>query len=122
MVRKRRLRIYVAGAYDTVDQVKLFQNISRGLRASTELILAGFSPFCSWIDILYKILLKEGETLSRAELFEYVTAWLPVSDAVLVLPESEDSVGTKEEMRLARELGIPVFYTMEDLLAWAKTQ
>jgi hypothetical protein len=41
--------------------------------------------------------------------------WLQVSDALLVLPNSEDSKGTQAEVELARELGIPVYYDIVEL-------
>jgi len=43
-------------------------------------------------------------------------AWLDVSDAVLVLPKYRKSGGTNLEIARAKELGIPVFYSIEDII------
>jgi len=46
-------------------------------------------------------------------------AWLEACDAVIVVNEGwEESVGTVREIARARELGMPVFFSLEGLNSW----
>ena len=108
-------RVYVAGAYSSDKTMGVFNNMRRGMRASTEVFLAGFFPFCPWLDFHFILMLRENEELTIEQYYEYGIAWLEVSDAILVLPNSEHSRGTKLEMAKAMSLGIPVYYSLEEL-------
>ena len=110
------MRIYVAGSYSNPNVIEVFYNMRRGMRASSKLFQKEFSPFCPWSDFHF-ILSAETENpkFTLENFYRYSIDWLSVSEAVLVLPESENSVGTQNEIRLAKELGIPVYYTIEEL-------
>ncbi len=108
-------RVYVAGAYSSNNVLGVLDNMRRGMRASTEVFLAGFAPFCPWLDYHYTLMLREGEHLTVEDYYNYSKAWLEVSDAVLVLPNSENSKGTQAEIVRAKELHIPVFNTLEEV-------
>ena len=109
------MRVYVAGPYSADNVLTVLDNIRRGIRVSTEVLLAGHSPFCPWLDFLFQLLLKEGETLAVDDYYRYSLDWLKVSDAVLVLPEWQLSKGTLAELETANDLGIPIYYTLKDL-------
>jgi hypothetical protein len=87
----------------------------RGMRASVEVLLAGDAPFVPWHDYHFQLMLREGESLSVEDYYRYSMAWLEVSEALLVLPNSEHSKGTQAEIKRAEELGIPVFYSLGEL-------
>lgn len=108
-------RIYVAGPYSASNIVKVLDNIREGMRESLEVLLAGYSPFVPWFDFHFQLMLRENETLSVEDYYEYSIAWLDVSDAMLVLPGYETSKGTLKEIERANELSIPIFYSLEDL-------
>jgi hypothetical protein len=108
-------RIYVAGAYSDDNVISIFSNMRVGIRASTEVLLAGYAPYCPWLDYHYNLMLRGGETLSVMNFYNYSMSWLEVSDAILVLPNSENSVGTQNEIERAKELEIPIFYSLSDL-------
>lgn len=108
------MRVYVAGAYSADNVLSVLDNIRNGMRAGTELFLMGFSPFVPWFDFHFQLMLREGETLTVQDYYRYSMEWLDVSGAVLVLPNSENSKGTQAEIKRAGELGIPVFYSLED--------
>ena len=91
-------RVYVAGAYSADNVMDVLHNMRRGMRASTEVFLAGFAPFCPWLDYHYTLMLKEGERLTVNDYYECGLAWVEASDAVLVLPNSDESVGTQKEI------------------------
>ena len=108
-------RIYVAGAYSSNNVIGVLDNIRIGLRASVEVFLAGYSPFVPWFDFLFQLMLRPGETLTVQDYYRYSMAWLEVAHAVLVVPGWENSKGTIAEINRAKELNIPIFYSMEDM-------
>jgi len=111
------LKIYVAGAYSANDILTVLDNMRRGMRAATEVLLAGYSPFVPFFDYHFQLMLREGETLTVEDYYRYSIAWLPVCDAMLVLSGSEYSKGTIQEIIVAKELGIPIYYSLEELTA-----
>ena len=117
----RRTRIYVAGAYSADNVIGVLDNMRRGMRASTEVLLAGYAPFCPWIDYHFSLMLQGKEELSVQDYYDYSMAWLYCSDAVLVLPNSENSKGTQKEIAVARELGIPIYGDIEMMKIYIPT-
>jgi len=106
-------RVYVAGSFSADNVISVLDNMRIGMRASVEVLLAGFSPFCPWLDYHFNLMLREGEKLRVEDFYNYSLAWLDVSDAMFVIPNSESSKGTQAEIIRAKELNIPIFYTME---------
>lgn len=112
----KRLRVYVAGAYSSDNVLGVLDNIRKGIRTATEAFLTGeCAPFVPWFDYQFQLSLREGESLTVPDYYEYSLAWLEVSDCVLVLPGWEKSKGTIAEIERAKELRIPVFYSMNEL-------
>ena len=107
--------IYVAGAYSADNVISVLDNMRRGMRAATEVLLTGYSPFCPWIDFHFHLMLREPETLTVEDYYNYSMAWLERSDAMLVLPHSEHSKGTQAEIRRAQELQLPIYYSIKDI-------
>ena len=113
-------KIYIAGAitpYPSEHPVLGFLgNIKRGTRKAVEVLLAGYIPFCPFIDFLYFFQLRNGENITEKMIKELSMVWLESCDAVLVLPKYRKSSGTLAEITRAKELEIPVFYSLEDLI------
>lgn len=110
------IRVYVAGAYSAPDVIGVLNNMRKGMQLSMRVLKAGYAPFVPWFDYHFALM---GE-MGLQEYRDYSMAWLEVSDAVLIQPEgAEDSEGTRAEIARAEELGIPVFYSMEELILWA---
>ena len=106
-------RIYVAGPYSDSDIIQILTNMRNGIRMCIEVLKRGFSPFCPWLDYLFSLMLYPGEQLTVNDYYQYSMAWLEASDAMLVLPEYENSKGTKAEIARAKELCIPVYYNID---------
>lgn len=114
-------RVYVAGTIsptrkDEHPVVQILNNIRKGQRASLEIFLLGFTPFCPFLDYQYWFQLREGEEITEKMIKALSMDWLEVSDAVLVTHPYRASRGTIAEIERARELDIPVFYNVDDLI------
>ena len=112
-------RIYVAGPYSANNVLDVLKNIGRGEKTCAELFRLGFAPFCSWHDKSY-VTDRFDDQFTVQQFYDYSLAWLEVSDAVYILPNSENSKGTQKEITKAIELNIPVFYSIENLLKKVK--
>jgi hypothetical protein len=82
----------------------------------TRLFEIGHSPFCPALDYHYALMKKEEINFNPHDFYRPTLAWLKVSEYLLVLPKWEKSLGTQEEIRVAREYGIPVFFHLNRLL------
>lgn len=113
------IKIYVAGAYSAPNVISVLDNMRRGMQLSYKVLKAGFAPFVPWFDYHFTLI---GETTLQ-EYYNYSISWLEVSDAMIVVPENaETSKGTQNEIETAKKLGIPIFYNLEDLIAWSKSK
>lgn len=113
------MRVYVAGPYSG-HTLNYLDNIRKGQRLCTELLLKGYDPFCPWFDFHFQLNLREGETLTVADYHRCSIAWMRVAEAVLVRELRPSSKGTKAEIKEAERLGIPVFFSVEDLDLYRK--
>jgi hypothetical protein len=109
------IRIYVAGAYSSDNVISILDNMRRGMRLGTEVFLKGYAPFVCWFDYHFQLMLRGEEKLSVEDYYNYSIAWLDVSNAVLVVPGSENSAGTQKEIERAKELRMPVFYNLKEM-------
>lgn len=120
-MKRRPLRVYVAGAYSDSDVIRVLKNIGRGEEVASQVFKLGFAPFCPWHDKSY-VIGSWREDLQVSKFYEYSLAWLEVSDCVLIVPNTpglrnfEDSPGTLKEIEEANALGIPVFYSVEEMV------
>jgi hypothetical protein len=113
----RKLRVYIAGAYGGPDVITIMGNMRRGLALSADAAKAGYAVYSPWTDCLLHFL----QEFTLAQCYAYSMPFLEVCDAVLVVPENiAASVGAAAELTRARELGIPVFWSLEALQQWER--
>ena len=105
-------RVYVAGKYSADNVMNVLDNIKRGTQVCVELLQKGYIPFCPWLDFNFH---WYGD-LTIEDYYRYSMGWLEVSDCIYVLRDSENSMGTLNEIRRARELDIPVLFESQDTL------
>ena len=108
-------RIYVAGPYSADNVLDVLRNIGRGEKACAELFSLGYAPFCPWHDKSY-VIDRFNDEFTVQQFYDYSIAWLEVSDAMYVLPNSENSKGVQAEIKRAQELNIPIFYSIHKLI------
>jgi len=98
-------KIYLAGKYSADNVMDVLNNIHDGIKKATEILKAGDVPFCPWLDYQFQLFDK---TLTKEDYYRYSMTWLEVCDEVQVLPNSENSIGTQNEIKRAKELKIPI--------------
>ena len=128
-----RKRVYIAGPISRGD---LAHNIRQAEEAFFVLLKAGLAPFCPhWScystgpkvvpelpgqpGYVYAVATQAGGGgCCHADWLGADLPWVAVSDALLRLPG--ESSGADAEVACAREQGIPVFDTVDDVLGWSK--
>lgn len=105
--------IYCAGAYSGYLH-EVANNIRKGRALALRLMELGFSVICPWNDWELAVLKMLPAEVWKAASMEQLRR----SDALCIVPGWENSQGTKDEMEEANRLGIPIFFTVEDLCDW----
>lgn len=105
------MRVYVAGPITLGCRP---QNIRVAILAGERLRQEGLAPYVPHVNELWALVTPVEEE----EWLELDFEWLAVCDALLRLPG--ESAGSDREEKFARLNGIPVFHTIEGLLAWAR--
>ena len=114
-------RVYVAGKYSADNVIEVLQNIGKGRQMCANIFAHGFAPFCPWHDASYAIDLCKTD-IKKSLFYESSIAWLEVSDAVLVISGKGEGGGVDAEIKIAEEMGIPVFDNFPALLNWRYLQ
>jgi nucleoside 2-deoxyribosyltransferase len=105
----RHRYVYIAGPYTGNEE----QNVANALAAGTPLLDAGLCPYVPHLSHYW-----EAQHPHHYEVWMTLDfAWIRRCDVLLRLPGS--SSGADREVALAKALGIPVFYTVEEVLEWA---
>jgi nucleoside 2-deoxyribosyltransferase len=110
-------RVYVAGPYSADNVLDVLRNIGKGEKTCAMLFTEGFAPFCPWHDKSYVIDMPNSN-FTVEQFYEFSIAWLKVSDAVFLLPNWTKSKGTVAEVKIAEELGLPMFTELTKLIRW----
>lgn len=101
--------VYVAGPISHGDTLV---NIRNGLKAGIELVKYGFHPFVPHMDFVSYIL--DPETLDYETILHQDLAWIRRCDALYRLQGF--SPGAEREVEFANDIGLPVFYSLGELL------
>ncbi len=126
--RTGRTRVYIAGPISKGD---LVHNLNQATAAFVALAKAGFAPFCphwsayckratsrreAWgVEVTCQATVEGNDQMTHADWMGVDLPWVEVSDALLRLPG--ESTGADMEVHHARAHGVPVFHSIEDLVA-----
>jgi len=105
------MRIYVAGTYSSDNVISILKNIREGIKISAKILKLGHSPFCPFLDHQFSFY----EDFTVEDMYRYSIDWLRISEAIFVMPNSDNSKGTQKEIEIAKEMGIPIFYNLEEI-------
>ena len=109
-------RIYVAGSLSG-NELKYLENCRVMMKMGYQLFRSGkYAPFVPAFDMHFAFTRQDEDLpITVQEYYNYSMAWLEASQALLVLPNWEQSKGTIAEIARSKELNIPVFYSYEDM-------
>ena len=99
--------IYVAGPYTKGDVVL---NVRNAILAADKLAQVGYVPFVPHLSHFWHLLCPRPIEFW----YQYDLAWLELCDCLLRLPG--ESVGADLEVRRAKDLGIPIYWSLEEAL------
>lgn len=101
--------VYTAGPLTHPDPAVRALNVAAAVAVGRVLVAAGLLPFVP--HTMVEPFADDYEAAMRLCL-----AWVRRCDAVLRLPGA--SPGADREVALARELGLPVFASVDEVIAW----
>lgn len=111
-----RKRVYICGAYSGDNILEILDNMRKGMRVATELLIAGYAPFYPFTDYHYQLMRRNGDPeLTLSDYYESSISWMSVSQAIFVLPTYKKSTGAKKEIMIANGVGKPLFFDIETL-------
>jgi hypothetical protein len=105
----RKIRVYVAGPLTAGGADNISLNIRTAMEITDKLLNKGFIPFCPHLLFFQHCAFWR----SYQAWLDYDMEWLQQCDAVLRI--KGESAGSDKEVELAKSLGIPVFYSFNDL-------
>ena len=111
MNQNLRTRIYVAGPISVGD---IDAHVKKAIDVGNLLIEKGYAPFVPHLDIFADRAGLAGTHRYECSL-EVDFSFISVCDALLRLPGY--SKGADREVHWAKSIGVPVYYTVEELLA-----
>jgi len=117
------LCVYPAGPIQskTGDLLESLRHISRGQRWQARLRELGMSPFPVFDDFADIMLTNDTVTVKGEKgIYNQSISWLMRADCIFMLPGWEQSTGALAELDVARSIGLPVFYEIEELRKYQK--
>jgi hypothetical protein len=119
---KKIKRVYVAGAItpkgtnSTNPAIDYLVNVRNMVRFGIEVMKAGFTPYIPCWDFIVFLFLREDERITEATIKRLSKDWLEMCDAMLLTPGWSFSAGTLVEYDFAKERGIPVYESLDELI------
>jgi len=111
-------KIYIAGKLNDMA-CDYITNVHKMIIWSECVRKEGFAVFVPGIDFLQGLVFGDWE---YSDYFDNSQPWLAASDAIFVTPGWEESEGTKREMKLAKELNIPIFLSIKALTEYFNSE
>jgi len=109
--------VYVAGAMNADNILDVLANISRGVKLGQEVLKEGHAPIVPHLDIAFKLQGGDDFNIPMDMYYKYTLKIMTKCDAVIVCEKSETSNGTIREIETANDLGIPVYYSIEEFIS-----
>lgn len=106
------MRVFISSPYsngDTLPESERIANVHRSIDAAEQLVARGHVPFLPLLSHYW----QQQVAHDHGFWLWWCLEWLSASDAMLRLDGT--SVGASIEERAAREVGIPVYYSVKDI-------
>lgn len=111
----RRMRVYISGPISSGGYDKLYGNLKNGITLWRELVRLKFAPYCPHMNDLGYIV---TEPITWEEALEIDEEWVEASEVMLRMPGA--SRGADREEKYCIDHGIPIVYSVEELLEHRK--
>jgi hypothetical protein len=105
--------VYIAGPYRGASEWEVVQNIRRAEALALEVWQSGAACICP-----HKNTALLGGAADDSVWLEGDLEMMRRCDAVLCTDDWRRSAGAREEVRIANEMGLPVFQALADLRTW----
>lgn len=105
--------VYIAGPYSASCPYEVEQNIRRAEAIAIEVARLGCAPLCP------HTMMRWTPLDLHAFAYRMTLELMRRCDAVLFAEDWQRSMGARDEHAEAVRLGLPVFFALPDLLAWA---
>ena len=102
------MRVYVAGPYSSGD---VDENVRTAIRCADAVLESGHTPFLPHLTHFW----DQQKPHTYETWLQYDSEWLAVCDALIRIPG--ESPGADREVAQARNLGIHVFYGIDEWLS-----
>ena len=109
------IRVYIIGPYRAKNPWNVELNVRRAENCAYELFDLGFAVHCPHTNSRFF-----DNSIPDQMMLDATSKWLEVSDAAVLLENWELSEGSTQEAEKAKELSIPVFKSVADLVQWFK--
>lgn len=106
-------RVFISGPY-TLGDVAI--NVKNAMNVANDLINAGYAPFCAHLTHFLHI----NNQQPYEKWIEIDLVFLETCHALLRIPG--ESKGAEIEVMTAKRLGIPVFYSLNELIEYFNRQ
>lgn len=107
----RRMRVYISGPISSGGYDALYGNLKNGIVLWRELVRLGFAPYCPHMNDLGYIV---TEPVTWEDALEVDEEWVDASEVMLRMPG--ESRGAEREEQFCYDKGIPVVFSVEELL------
>ncbi len=103
--------VYVAGAYTAPTDIEVERNVKTARDYALKVCKMGFSVICPHMNTKG----YERDGMTYEEVMENDFEQVARCDGMFMVPNWENSKGSLRERKLAIELGLPIFYSFEEL-------
>lgn len=109
--------VFVAGPYRADGEWEIEQNVRRAEALALHLWRLGLAVICP-----HKNTALYGGALPDEVWLDGALEMVSRSDAVVCTEKWETSVGARGEVQMAQEIGVPVFYSLNEVIEWLESQ
>jgi hypothetical protein len=103
------MRIFISGHYTSGD---VAQNVAKAIYYTNEIFKMGYYPYCPHLTHFWHLIYPH----KWEKWIDLDLEWLSVCDGYFKIPGSEKSRGGKIEEEKAKNLGLKLFYSLDEIL------
>jgi hypothetical protein len=115
------ITLYLAGPFRGKDGYAVYQNVicaESFMHEITKASIEAGEPISCMCP--HSMTFHLDRTFTDKYWLDSTMEWLIRSDAVFMLPSWQKSEGARGELEMGRKLGKPIFYTIPEVIIWAK--